>query len=95
MALVAVVIDGKWTPIDDGQPSVRQRADVTANGVDQIAALLGQVVRLAQNLSPEDQRRARDFMHAAQGALTATTYLSGPDQQTFERSLRRGCSNEA
>jgi hypothetical protein len=96
MAVLAVVIDGKWTPLgDDGQPLVRQSADTqvieaSMGGVEEIAGLLGQVVRLAQGLGPEDARRARDFMHAAQAAMTATTYLSGPDQQTFERSLRGG-----
>jgi hypothetical protein len=94
MAVVAVVIDGKWTPLDDdGQPLVRQRADTqieASMGVDQIAGLLGQVVRLAQGLSPEDARRARDFMHAASAAMTATTYLDESDQRKFERSLRGG-----
>lgn len=63
--------------------------DVTpASDIDQIVAHLGQAVRLAQNLTPADARRARDFMHAAYSMLTATTYLPGQDQARFEHALR-------
>jgi hypothetical protein len=95
MAILAVAVDGVWRPVIDGQPLTVPKPDVYAvdapvNGVDQIAGLLGRVVWLAQNLSPTDARRARDYMHAASAAMTASTYLSGPDQQVFERALSDG-----
>jgi hypothetical protein len=95
MTLIAVAVDGVWRSVSDGQPLTVPKPDVYAvdapvDGVDEIARLLGRAVRLAQNLSPTDARRARDYMHAASAAMTASTYLSGPDQQTFERALRDG-----
>lgn len=96
MSVVAVVVDGKWTPISDLAQSQMTNSnrdsdliDVTpASDIDQIVAHLGQAVRLAQNLTPADARRARDFMHAAYSMLTATTYLPGQDQARFEHALR-------
>lgn len=93
MSVVAIIQNGVWTPVDDGQPPTNPRSDThvidaSTSEVDRIIAHLGQVVRLAQNLTPEDARRARDFMHAASSMLTATTYLPGPDQARFERALR-------
>ena len=85
MAVVAIIVDGKWTPVDDGRP---QQVVNPTSDIDQIAAHLGAVVRLAQNMTPEDQRRARDFMHAASAALSATTYLPETDQKLFEAALR-------
>jgi len=95
MAVVAVVIDGKWVPLDDdGQPLVRQKVDAQVidalNDFDQIVACLGQVVRRAQGLSDEDQRRVRDFVRATLAALEATTSLPKNDQRMFERSLLGG-----
>jgi hypothetical protein len=94
MGLVAIVENGVWKSIDDGQPSqpspVSQKNDthvIDASDIDQIAAHLGQAVRLAQRLNPTDARRARDLMHAASGMLSATTYLPEPDQKLFERAL--------
>jgi hypothetical protein len=96
MSVVAVVVDGKWTPISDLAQSQMTDSnrdsdliDATpASDIDRIVAHLGQAVRLAQNLTPEDARRARDFMHAACAMLTATTYLPSADQTRFERALR-------
>lgn len=95
MRSVAVIIDGVWHPqgIDDAQQQPTINASNNSNvvnlsEVDQIVALLSQVVRLAQPLSESDQRRARDFMQAAQAMLTATTYLPKSDQRMFEASLR-------
>jgi hypothetical protein len=96
MSVVAVEVDGKWTPISDLAQSQMTNSnrdsdliDVTpASDIDQIVAHLGQAVRLAQNLTPADARRARDFMHAAYSMLTATTYLPGQDQARFEHALR-------
>lgn len=98
MSVVAVIIEGKWTPVDaDGHPQTQPPAnlrsdrclvDTSGDVVEQIVAHLGQVVRLAQNLSPTDARRVRDFVHAASSMLSATTYLTGPDQARFEQALR-------
>jgi hypothetical protein len=84
MAVVGIIVDGKWTAIDDG----RNEIDTPSSDIDRIAAALGQAVRLAQNLNPTDARRARDLMHAAQGMMSATTYLPADDQKFFERALR-------
>jgi hypothetical protein len=101
MGLVAIVENGVWTTIDTGQPSapanhVSQKNNShevevdTRSDIDKIASHLGQAVRLAQHLNPTDARRARDLMHAAQGAMSAMTYLPADDQKLFERSLRGG-----
>jgi hypothetical protein len=96
MPLVAIVENGVWTTIEVGQPSPSQKndrnvsVDTPISDIDQIAAHLGQAVRLAQNLSPTDARRARDLMHAASAMMSATTYLEKSDQKLFERSLRGG-----
>jgi hypothetical protein len=99
MGLVAIVENGIWTTIDTGQPpspanhvsqnnhSHEVEVD-TRSDIDRLAALLGQAVRLAQNLSPTDARRARDLMHAAQGMMSASTYLPADDQKLFEAALR-------
>jgi hypothetical protein len=84
MGVVAIIVDGKWTAIDDG----RNEIDTPSSDIERVAAALGLAVRLAQNLSPTDARRARDLMHAAQGAMSATTYLEKSDQKLFEKSLR-------
>jgi hypothetical protein len=88
MGVVAIIVDGKWTVIDDGRPP-------STSDIDRIAAHLGQAVRLAQNLKPTDARRARDLVHAAQGALNASTYLPRDDQKLFERALRGGSDDAA
>ena len=84
--MVGIIVDGKWMSIDDGRPA--HVIDTPRSDVDQIIAHLGQVVRLAQRLSDEDQRRVRDFVHAASALLSATTYLPDTDQKLFERALR-------
>jgi hypothetical protein len=56
--------------------------------VDQIVALLTQVVQRAQSLSEQDQRRVRDFVHVVSSTLLATTYLPSSDQKLFESTLR-------
>jgi hypothetical protein len=95
MRNVAVIIDGVWhTPqIDDGHRAISTRTDSNVvnspmNEVDQIVSLLGQVVRRTQSLSEQDQRRVRDFVHAASSMLSATTYLPKSDQTKFEAALR-------
>jgi hypothetical protein len=96
MRNIAVIIDGVWM-----QPQVNDHHAVNARNndshvinssmseVDQIVSLLGQVVRRAQSLSEQDQRRVRDFVQATQSMLTATTYLPKSDQTKFEAALRR------
>jgi hypothetical protein len=71
-------------------PGVNQVVDTLSSDIDRIAIHLGQAVRLAQNLSPADARRARDLMHAAQGMMSATTFLEKPEQALFNKSLRGG-----
>ncbi|MGZ6316307.1 MAG: hypothetical protein ACXWNQ_03530 [Anaerolineales bacterium] len=93
MSVVAVVVDGKWTPVLDPAHPANQRTDTqvidgSMSDVDRIVSLLGQVVRLAQTLSPTDARRVRDFVHATESMLSATTYLPEQDQARFERALR-------
>lgn len=95
MAVVAIVVDGVWVPIDDGRPAVNPKADshvidASSSDVDRIVAHLAQVIKLAQNLSDGDQRRVRDFVRAALATLEATTSLPKSDQRKFEKSLRGG-----
>jgi hypothetical protein len=92
MAVVASIVNGKWVPVDDGRS---HEIDTPSSDIDRIAAHLGQAVRLAQQLSPTDARRARDLMHAAQGMLNASTYLPADDQKLFEKSLRCGDCDDA
>ena len=93
MGLVAVIQDGKWVPVSDGLPPTNPRADthvinMPMSDVDRIIVHLAEVIRLAQGLSPTDARRVRDLMHAAQAALTASTFLPEADQARFERALK-------
>ncbi len=98
MGVVAIVNNGVWTAVTEAPQSACQKTDThVANAsiggeVDQIVALLGQVVQRAQNLSETDARRVRNIVHAAQGMLMATTYLEKPDQRAFERSLREAAN---
>jgi len=86
MAVVGVVVNGVWTSIDDGRPA--HVIDASISDIDNIVLHLGAVVRLAQGLAAEDQRRVRDFVRAALATLEATTSLPKSDQRKFERSLR-------
>jgi hypothetical protein len=101
MGLVAICENGLWTTIEIGQPSPSQKndrnvsVDTRISDIDQIAAHLGKAVRLAQNLSPTDARRARDFFHAASGMMSATTFLPSDDQKLFGKSLRGGGDDAA
>jgi hypothetical protein len=95
MRNIAVIVDGVWMQpqFNDDHRAVSARNDSNvANSstceVDQIVSLLGQVIRRAQSLSDQDQRRVRDFVQATQSMLTATTYLPKSDQATFEAALR-------
>jgi hypothetical protein len=93
MAVVAMVVDGKWVPVgDDGRPVVNPKPNATpTSDIDQIVKHFAQVVQLAQGLSDEDQRRVRDFARAALATLEATTSLPKSDQRKFERALRGDC----
>jgi hypothetical protein len=94
MSLIAIVENGVWTPVVDGlqmpvsQKTNTQVIDAPMNEIDRIAAYLGQVVRMAQNLSEPDARRVRDFVRVTLSMLEATTYLPAPDQARFEHALR-------
>jgi hypothetical protein len=82
--LVAIVENGVWTPVTDGH----QHAVTVNTPMGDIVAHLSAVVKLAQPLSAEDQRRTRDFVRAALSTLEATTSLPKSDQKLFEKSLR-------
>jgi hypothetical protein len=84
-SIIAVARDGVWQAPGSNVVAF----DASRSEVDQIADHLAQVVKLAQTLSEADARRTRDLMHAASALLTATTYLSGPDQARLERALRK------
>jgi hypothetical protein len=86
MAVVAIVQNGVWTPVTDGQ----QHAVTVNTPMGDIVAHLAAVVKLAQPLSDEDQRRTRDFVRATLATLEATTSLPKADQREWERSLRGG-----
>jgi hypothetical protein len=87
--VIAITIDGVWQhPQANEINAARSLIDSKMNEVDQIVVLLSQAVRIAQSLSETDQRRVRDFFHAAQSTLTATTYLPKSDQKIFENALR-------
>jgi hypothetical protein len=83
MSVVAIVENGVWTPVTDGHQHT-----VTVNTpMGDIVAHLAAVVKQAQPLSAEDQRRVRDFVRATLATLEATTSLPKADQKLFERSL--------
>jgi hypothetical protein len=87
MVVVGIIENGVWKSIEDGRPAV---IDTPRSDVERVVAHLAQVVRLAQDLSDDDARRVRDFVHAASAMLSATTYLAKSDQKIFEASLRGG-----
>ena len=84
MAIVATVVDGVWVPVgDDGRPFVNPKADshvTPTSDIDQIVAHFAAVVRLAQDLSDEDQRRVRDF---ARATLAAQPCFQNPIKRVF------------
>ncbi|UFX45427.1 hypothetical protein HAP47_0001460 [Bradyrhizobium sp. 41S5] len=97
--IVAIAVDGIWV-VPASQAANKTNSDngfnggnvvefVAGNDVDRIVDHLAQVVRLARNLSEDDARRVRAFVHAASSALSATTYLPESDQALFEHSLRK------
>jgi hypothetical protein len=73
--MAVVGIDGRY--VIDGS------SDLSA-----VVSHLATVVRLAQGLPDQDQRRVRDFVRATLATLEATTALPKSDQRTFERALR-------
>jgi hypothetical protein len=84
-SVIAIAVDGVWAaPAGDDA----HRAITSTNPVDHAVALLAEVIALAQNLSEQDQRRIRDFVHAASSVLSATTVLPEQDQRIFETALR-------
>ena len=58
------------------------------DAIDEIMALLAQTVKIAQTLSPANQRRARDLVHASISVLHATTVLPKGDQEKFQHALK-------
>jgi hypothetical protein len=49
---------------------------------------LAAAIRLAQDMSPEDQQRASEFMEAARATLTATTRLKAAELRKWQAALR-------
>jgi hypothetical protein len=100
--IVGICIEGQWLPlhppppppVDQSADSHRQVAvidDTPKSDIDRVADHLAQVVRLAQALTSDvDRRRARDMLHAASGLLMASTYLPQADQDRFQKALRNG-----
>lgn len=66
----------------------RQVIEPIRDPVDEVAALLARVTRLAQQMNAADQRRCRDLVHAASAVLNASTCLPRDDQRLFEAALR-------
>jgi hypothetical protein len=70
---VAIAVDGVWqfqeVVGDDDRRSVALASPMDA--MDEVVAQLSRVVMLAQDMSDEDQRRVRDFVHAASAMLLA------------------------
>ena len=56
--------------------------------VAEIVTMLARIVKLAQALTVNDQRRVREFVEATRSTLAATTRLPGDDQRAFETALR-------
>ena len=93
MREIAILVDGEWQPIVDGHtqvtaPNSSSTMIMPTDAVDRIAELLAEVVLLAQSLTPQDARRAREFLHAASSVLAASTVLPLEDQRIFETHLR-------
>ena len=78
------------------EPPIESRALATRHGqeiepmddVGEIVAMLARIVKVAQTMSADDQRRVRDFVEATRSTLAATTRLPGDDQRAFEMALR-------
>jgi len=49
---------------------------------------LAAAIRIAQDLSPQDQQRASEFMEAARATLTATTRLKAAELRKWQTALR-------
>jgi hypothetical protein len=77
-------------PVTDGHCAA---TNSSTNEVDQIAGLLGQIIRRTKSLSEEDARRVREFIRMTQAVLTATTCLPEADQKIFEAALRDATRN--
>ena len=79
-------------PVPQPQPQrpQRQTAEVVAlDPLDEVAELLARIIKIAtQQLRPGDQRRARELVHAASSALSASTVLDPSDQRRLNNALR-------
>ena len=56
--------------------------------LDQYNEHLAAAIRLAQDMCPDDQRRASEFMEAARATLTATTRLKSTELRKWQAALR-------
>lgn len=56
--------------------------------IDGIVLRLADIAKTAQSLSPPDQRRVRELLHATTSLLAATTVLPHDDQARFQNALR-------
>jgi hypothetical protein len=86
-----VLISGPDAPRETRAVAVREPKPalvIAMDPVDEIAALLGRVINIAQQLDATDQRRVRDLSHATIAALNASTYLEESDQRRFEAAIR-------
>lgn len=97
---LAVLIDGvlhlpsgECTRTDHASSTAVAKIDNRAvdepmHEVDQIVEHLSCVVVLAQKLSEQDMRRAREFARVTHAVLTGTTCLPKSDQQLFQDAIR-------
>jgi hypothetical protein len=86
----ARAITGQQLPATDGHHAIAAQSN---SEVDQIAGLLGQIIRRTKSLSAEDALRVREFIRMTQAVLTATTCLPEADQKVFEAALRDAARN--
>jgi hypothetical protein len=70
------------------EPPRRIVAPTPLDPVDEVAGLFGRIVNLAQQMNETDQRRVRDLSHAANAALSASTYLPKAEQARFNAAIR-------
>lgn len=63
------------------------------DALDRYNEHLAAAIRLAQDMSEEDQRRASEFMEAARATLTATTRLKSTELRKWQNALRNNQGN--
>lgn len=99
MRAIATIIDGlAYSPEGVRLSPEREPRAVAApkpprnikplDALDQYNDHLAAAIRLAQDMSPEDQQRASEFMEACRATLTATTRLKSTELRKWQAALR-------